>query len=297
MFRKETYIQRRNELKTKVQKGIILFFGNSESSMNYADNTYHFRQDSTFLYYTGLSQPDLALTIDLETGEEVLYGDNFGIDSIVWMGTQPSIAERAALAGISKTNAFSELSQTFLMAKKQNRTIHFIPPYRGETRIQLFELLGIHPSEIGKNASVELIKAVASQRNYKTNEEIAEIEKAANLTTDMHVAGMRLLKPGMNEAQIAAEVTKIALAANGNLSFPVIATINGQTLHNHFHGNIAQSGQLFLLDCGAETEMGYAGDMSSTFPVGAKFTSEQRVIYEIALASHQKAVSMLKPGI
>lgn len=297
MFKKETYINRRNKLSNDIGKGILLFLGNNESPMNYADNTFHFRQDSTFLYFFGVSHPNLAAIIDCESGEEVVYGDDYTIDDIVWMGKQPTIADRFAGVGITKTNPAGKLADDLKKAKAQGRKIHFLPPYRTENKIKLFELLDIKPAQQKEASSLEFVKAVIAQRNYKTPEEIAEIEKAVDVTADMHTEAMKMLRPGMKESEVAAEVQRIAEAAGGHISFPVIATINGQTLHNHYHGNTAQSGQLFLLDCGAETEMGYAGDMSSTFPVDKKFTTRQKEIYQVALNAHEAAISMLKPGV
>ena len=297
MFSKQTYIERRKVLREKVGSGVILLLGNSESPMNYADNTYHFRQDSTFLYYTGIQHPELALVIDCESGKEILIGDNYTIDDIVWMGQQPTIEQRALEVGISSTADSNTLGSIVLNAVKGERRVHFLPPYRPDNKIKLMDLLKIHPMQLNNSASVELIMAIVSQRNIKTAEEIIEIEKAVNTTVEMHLAAMRMVRPGITEAQVAAEVTRIAQSQNGNLSFPVIATINGQTLHNHYHGNTVVDGKLFLLDCGAETSMGYAGDMSSTFPTGKKFTTEQKEIYNIALAAHEKAISMLAPGV
>lgn len=297
MFSKETYINRRSKLKIDIDKGVLLFLGNNESPMNYADNTFHFRQDSNFLYFFGVSHPNLAAVIDCETGEEIVYGDDYTIDDVVWMGKQPTIADRFSGVGIVKTKPLSNLAGDLHHIKAQRRKIHFLPPYRPENQIKLFELLGIAPVQQQETSSLEFVKAVISQRNYKTEEEVVEIEKAVDITADMHIAAMKMLRPGMKESEIAAEVRRIAEAAGGHISFPVIATINGQTLHNHYHGNTAQSGQLFLLDCGAETEMGYAGDMSSTFPVDQKFTDRQKEIYQVALNSHEAAIRMLKPGV
>jgi len=297
MFNKKTYIKRREQLKNQVGDGLILLMGNSESPMNYTDNTYHYRQDSSFLYFTGISHPDLVSVFDCDSGQEILFGDDYTIDDVVWMGQQPSIASKAALCGISETQSLSMLQGKLELAKSQGRKIHFLPVYRHDNKIRLFEWLNIHPSKIKEEASLDLIRAIIAQRNYKSEEEIVEIEKAVNTSVDMHIAAMRMAKPGMQESEIAAEVTRIAQAAGGHLSFPVIATINGQTLHNHYHGNKIKEGQLFLLDTGAETAMGYAGDLSSTFPVSAKFTSTQKEIYNICLAGHEAAIDMLKPGI
>lgn len=297
MFKKETYISRREKLKKQIGNGIILLLGNSESPMNYPDNTFHFRQDSSFLYFTGINHPDLVAIFDCESGKEIIFGDEYTIDHIVWMGQQTTIASKAVSCGIKETQPLSTLQQKLDEAKTMGRKIHFLPVYRHDNKIRLFEWLNVHPSKVGEQASIELIKAVVNQRNYKSDEEVVEIEKAVNTSVDMHVAAMRMTRPGLLEAEIAAEVTRVAQAAGGQLSFPVIATINGQTLHNHYHGNHIKEGQLFLVDAGAETAMGYAGDLSSSFPVSAKFTNEQKDIYTICLAGHEAAIAMLKPGI
>ncbi|KAA3611052.1 MAG: aminopeptidase P family protein [Calditrichaeota bacterium] len=297
MFKKETYKSRRAQLKNQFHSGLLLFLGNDESPMNYADNTFHFRQDSTFLYYFGLDNPGLVGLIDLDNDKEIIFGDDLTIDDVVWMGSQPSIMERSEKVGISKTGSLNEMYDFLQQALTKNRKIHFLPAYRAEHQIKLFNWLKIPVNETNNNASIDLIVAVAEQRNIKSAEEIEQIEQAVSVTADMHFAAMRFAKPGMTEAQVAAKVHEVALADGGNLSFPIIATINGQTLHNHYHGNTIKDGDLFLLDAGAENELHYAGDMSSTFPVSAKFTERQKEIYQIALDAHNAAINALKPGI
>ena len=297
MFSKETYIQRRSRLRKELGSGIILLLGSDESPMNYADNTYHFRQDSNVLYFSGISHPEIALVLDVDQEKDILFGDDYTIDHIVWMGQQPKMSERAARSGMHETNPISKLKSYLEEAKQKGRKIHFTPPYRPENKIKLFHLLGILPDESKKASSLDLVKAIVAQRNYKSKEELDQIEMAVNITVDMHLAAMRMARPGMKESVIAAEMERIALAAGGKISFPVIATINGQTLHNHYHGNTLVEERMFLLECCAETPMGYAGDMSSTFPVGKRFTEKQKEIYQVALDSHEKAISLLKPGI
>jgi Xaa-Pro aminopeptidase len=293
MFQKSTYIKRRKELKEKVGKGLILFFGNDESPMNYTDNTYHFRQDSTFLYYFGIQHPGMAAVIDIDNNKETIFGDDFTIDDIVFMGPKPTIAERAEQCGVANVQATSTLGAILSNSKQAAQTIHFLPLYRPENKIKLQELIGIAPAEVATKFSVDLVKAVVSQREIKTAEEIVELEKAVDISVDMHVAAMKFAKPGMTEAQVTAEIHKIALAANGNISFPIIATKNGQTLHNHFHGNTINEGDLFLIDAGFENQMCYAGDLSSTIPVSKTFTTLQKEIYQLALDSHQAAINAL----
>ncbi len=290
MFQKEIYIERRKVLKEKVGEGLILLFGNDESSMNYADNTYHFRQDSTFLYYFGIQHPGLAAVIDIDNDKEIVFGNDYTIDDIVWMGPQPTIADRASQCGVSTVFPMRELASLVEKSKK----IHFLPLYRPENKIKLMELIDVAPKDVANTYSLELVKAVVSQREIKSAEEIEQLHQAVNVSVDMHVAAMKFARPGMTEAQVTAEIHKVALAAGGNIAFPIIATKNGQTLHNHFHGNTIKDGDLFLVDAGYENELSYSGDLSSTFPVSKKFTPEQKEIYEISLAGHEAAISALE---
>ena len=297
MFQAEIYVQRRKVLCEEIGSGLILFWGNDESPMNYPDNTYHFRQHSSFLYYYGIDFPSLAAVIDIDSQHQIIFGDDYTIDDIVWMGPQPTIAERARLSGIEETQPTVKLYTILKEAQASRKVIHFLPPYRPENKIKLLRFLNIRPDQININASPKLVKAVISQREIKSAEEISEIEKAVNLSVDMHVAAMKFVRPGMTEAQVAAKVYEVALAQNCNVSFPIIATINGQTLHNHSRHNILKEGDLFLLDAGAESQLHYAGDLSSTFPVSKKFTEIQKQIYLVSLKAHEAAVSAIAPGV
>jgi Xaa-Pro aminopeptidase len=297
MFPRQTYESRRSTLISRFDGGLLLLLGNSESPMNYADNCYPFRQDSTFLYYLGLDQPDLAAVMDVDAGTTVLFGDELTIDHIVWMGDLPSLASRAERVGVTDTRPRGELAELLGRAVTAGRAVHFLPPYRGETKLQLQHLLALAPEEVSQEASVTFIQAVVAQRAHKSAEEVEEIERAVATSVGMHEAAIRMIRPGMREMDIAAAVESMALAAGGRVAFPVIATINGQTLHNHFHGNTLSEGDLFLLDTGAETAMGYAGDLTTTFPVSPRFSQRQKAIQEIVLGAYDAAVAALAPGV
>ena len=297
MFNADIYRRRRKILCEKVQSGLILMLGNDESPMNYTDNTYPFRQDSSFLYYFGIDIPGLAAIMDIDNQKEILFGDDYTIDDIVWTGPQPTVADRAALAGVAESQPMVKLYTILKEAQASRKAIHFLPPYRPGNKIKILRLLNIRPDQVNLHASQELTKAVISQREIKSDEEIAEIEKAVNLSVDMHVAAMQTTRPGILEAQVAARVHEVAHAADCDISFPIIATINGQTLHNHYHGNVIKKGDLLLLDAGAETKMHYAGDLSSTFPVDTNFTSAQKEIYLANLLAFDAAVSAVSAGV
>lgn len=296
MFSAETYVARRKALMERVGSGIIVLLGNDEAPMNYRDNTYRYRQDSTFLYYFGLNHADLSAVMDCDSGTVTVVGDELTIDHIVWMGTQPTLKARSEAVGVGHTVPAASLKGTVREALSKNRVVHFLPPYRDTHTLKLARLLGMPIDNIESAASLDLVRAVVDQRNIKTAEEIEELDRAVSVSTDMHLAAYRMVRPGLNEAEVAAEVQRVAQAAGGDISFPIIATINGQTLHNHYHGNTLKSGDLFLLDAGAETPMGYAGDLSSTMPVDPTFTERQKEIYNIALDAHNAAIAQLKPG-
>ncbi|MDR1783407.1 MAG: aminopeptidase P family protein [Dysgonamonadaceae bacterium] len=295
MFAKETYINRRNILKKAVNSGLLLFLGNDECGINYEDNTYDFRQDSTFLYFFGLPLPNLSAIINIDDDETIIFGDDVSIDNIVWSGKLPSVSELSAKTGVMKTFPSAELKQYLAKAAAKKQTIHFLPPYRAEHKLKLQFLLNLFPDE--QNPSTVFIKAVVNQRLYKSKEEIAEIDKACIISADMHIAAMKAVQVGMKECEIAAIIAETAIANGGRLAFPTIATINGQTLHNHHYGNTVPKDALFLVDAGAETEMGYAGDLSSTIPSGKRFTRRQKDVYDIQVASHLAAVEALRPGV
>ena len=295
MFAKETYVQRRAGLKKAVGQGLLLFLGNDEQGLNYEDNTFRYRQDSSFLYYFGLNFAGLNAVIDIDEDREIIFGDELSIDYIVWMGTQPTLHEKAAAVGITETRPSDQLMAYLHHAIQQGRTIHYLPPYRPEHKLKLMDWLGLPPAN--QEGSVPFIRAVVKQRNHKSAEEIAEIERACDITADMHIAATRFIRPGMYEYEVVAEMNHVAESHNCELSFATIATINGQTLHNHYHGNRIEEGQLFLIDAGAELPSGYCGDMSSTIPVSKTFTPRQRAVYEIQNAMHLESVKALRPGI
>ncbi len=297
LISKETYLRRRARLKKDLGSGLLLFLGNAEVGMNYADNTYKFRQDSTFLYFFGIDNPDLAAIIDIDEDREVVFGNELTIDDIVWTGTLPTLKERASAFGISDTRPMAELKTYINIARAKGQPVHFLPPYRGDHRVWLWELLSVEPAAQTAQASVPFIKAIVSQRNYKDEEEIRLIEESVDLSTEMHLAAYRTVRPGIHESQVAAAVEEVACRHGNALAFPTIATVQGQVLHNHGFIHDLKDGDIFLLDAGAETRTHYAGDLSSSMPVGERFTDRQAEVYNIHLRSFWAAVDKLQVGV
>jgi Xaa-Pro aminopeptidase len=297
MFPSSIYKDRRNRLKNEVKGGLILFPGNQEVSFNYPANTYSFRQDSSFLYFFGLDQPDLAGVMDLDTGRDILFGNDVEIGDIIWMGKQPSMKDRGEQIGVEETFPMSNLADTLQSALASGRKIHYLPPYRGETVIQLSELLGIPLSGIRQQASEALIKGVVKLRMKKDQLEIQEMESMVDVAYLMHTTAMKMARPGTIEKEIAGTIEGIALSYGCGVSFPVILTINGQTLHNHYHGNMLMLNKMLVIDAGAESEYHYASDITRTVPVGGEFSQRQREIYDIVLTANMAAIEAVKPGV
>lgn len=297
LFSKSTYVERRNELKKLVGSGLIVLFGNNDSPANYPSNTYKFRQDSSFLYYFGLHRNGLVGVIDVDNDREYLVGDEIDIEDIVWYGSVTSVAEMAEMTGVARTAAMRELPAIVESAKAQGEEVHFLPPYRFDNQIQIMDLLGIHPLQQKAAASLKLIAAVVKMRTTKTEEEIAELERAAEIGYEMHTTAMRLCRPGITEQYIGGMVDGIANAYGCMVSFQTIATQHGEVMHGNPSPAKLEAGRLMLVDAGAETNENYCSDNTRTTPVSGVFTQKQKDIYNIVVECHDHVLEVAKPGV
>ncbi len=297
MFKKETYIARREQLRKDIGHGIIILPGNHEAPCNYPDNTYWFRQDSTFLYFFGLQREDLVGVLDCDTGRDYIFANDYDIDDVIWTGPLPSVADLAASVGVGHSGTLKELQDFCTKAIKEGRRVSYLPPYRADITQQLSTLLGIRYESIVPFASHQLVLACVKQRSIKSAEEIAEIEKAIATAYNMHTQAMKHAFPGRYEYELAAIMQGEAWRGNGPLSFPIIMTIHGETLHNHDHNNQLVEGRMVVMDAGCETPMNYCSDITRSVPVGGHFNTRQRDIYQIVLNANLEAIRVSRPGI
>lgn len=298
MFSKETYVSRRKRLKELVGSGIIVLFGNNESPANFPANGYYpFRQDSAFLYYFGLNRDGLVGVIDIDEDTETLVGNDVEIEDIVWLGFVSTVHDMARSVGVANTAPMKSLQIICNNALRQKRKIHFLPPYRYDTKLQIFDLLGIHPNQQKEAASVALIKAVVKMRSTKEDQEIDQIEKACAIGYKMHTTAMRLAKPGLTEKYIGGQVDGVAHSYGSMVSFPTIFTQHGEIMHGIPSWNELEDGRLVLCDAGAENRMNYCSDNTRTYPVNGKFSQRQLEIYSIVEACHDHALEVAKPGV
>ena len=298
MFDKKTYVSRRAKLKELVKNGIIILFGNNESPCNYPSNGYYpFRQDSSFLYYFGLNRDGLVGVIDIDNNTETLVGNDIDIEDIVWYGSVDSVRDMADSVGVAETAPMKSLKTICNDAMRQKRRIHFLPPYRYDIKLQIFDLLGIHPGQQKESASMELINAVVKMRSTKEQQEIEELERAATIGYKMHTTAMRLTKPGLTEKYIGGQVDGVAHSYGAMVSFPTIFSQHGEIMHGNPSMAVLESGRLALCDAGAETINNYCSDNTRTYPVDGKFTQRQLEIYSIVEACHDYVLDVAKPGV
>lgn len=297
LFNKETYTNRRLRLKSQVKEGIIVLFGNNESPVNYPNNSYKFRQDSSFLYFYGQHREGLVGVIDIDNDKEYLIGNDIDIEDIIWCGSVDSVADMASQCGVANSAPMGFLSELIQDAQNKGRKIHFLPPYRHDQMIQIMDLTGIHPYQQREKASLELIMAVVNQRAVKTPEEIAEIERACAIGHEMHITAMKMCRPGITEQEIAGTISGIAASKGCIVSFPAILTMHGEIMHGYPSTRPLEAGRLMLCDAGAETNENYSSDHTRTTPISGKFTSKQKDIYSIVETCHDYAIGMAKPGV
>ena len=298
MFSKQTYINRRNELKKLVGSGVVILFGNNESPANFPANGYYpFRQDSSFLYYFGQQRDGLVGVIDIDNDIETLIGDDIDIEDIVWYGSVDSVHDMAEQVGVSNSAPMKTLKTICNDAMRNHRKIHYLPPYRADIKIQIFDLLGIHPNQQKESASIDLIKAVVKMRSTKTQEEIDELERAAVIGYKMHTTAMRLTKPGVTEKFIGGQVDGVANSYGSMVSFPTIFSQHGEIMHGNPSMAELESGRLVLCDAGAETLEHYCSDNTRTYPVNGKFTERQLNIYKVVEECHDQVLQLARPGV
>lgn len=297
MFEKDVYVSRRNRLQATVKNGLILIPGNSDSPMNYPANTFHFRQDSTFLYFFGIDLQGLAGVIDIDNNRQILFGNDYTLDDIIWMGPQSSLVSKAERIGVPEVLPFSKLFDMVGSAIRQGRRVHFTPPYRGENVLLISELLGVSYKRVHDYSSNELILACIELRSIKEPNEIEEMEGHMEVAYRMHTTAMRMAQPGISEQEVAGAIEGISMSGGGMVSFPVICSVRGEILHNHYHGNMLRQGDLLLVDAGSESPLHYATDHTRTIPVGGAFTQQQKDIYQVVLDANNAAREATLPGV
>lgn len=297
MFEDSVYIARRKALRDRFGTGVLLFIGNVDAPMNYAQNCYPFRQDSSFSYFFGLRQPGLAALIDIDANSEAIFGNEHDLNAEIWTGAHEALDDQSARAGCPGLKPYAELASLLQQASWQARTVHFLPAYRVETVAELSRLLCKSVDEIERGASLELIHAVVGLRQIKGSAEVAQIEIALGISDEMHRAAMRAAKPGVLEREVVAEMRRVLCRRGSAEAYGSILTKRGEVLHNLSYDLRLEEGDLVVNDSGATSPLDYASDITRTLPVGGRFNARQRELYALLLEAQQAGIDAMRPGV
>jgi Xaa-Pro aminopeptidase len=284
-----TLHNRRQRLATLIDFPVILWSGNP-NARNFPANVFPFRASSHFLYFTGLSVPNTA--IRLESGKLELFMDNPQPESALWHGEMPHREEIAQVIGADVARPMAEL-------QLYSQGAATIAVQDAATWTQQSQLLNrwILPQQPPQGIDLELAKAIISLRLIHDKSALTELRKAAAVTVEAHTAGMAAATSAHIEAEVRGAMEKVIIAHNMATSYNSIVTVHGEVLHNEHYYHPLQPGDLLLADVGAETEMGWAADVTRTWAVSGKFSSTQRDIYNVVLAAHDGCIAKVSPGV
>ena len=284
-----TLKNRRIKLSILTNNPAILWSGKA-LSRNFPANQYPFRPSSHFLYFAGISLENAA--IRLEQGKLELFYDNPTPAASLWHGELPTREEIAELMGADQAYPLDELASKSEYAAT-------IPVQDFATYQQQCQLLQrtIPPSNRLTGIDLELATAIIKLRLSHDAGAIAEIKKSVAVSIKAHQAGIQATATAQTEAEIRSAMERVIIAHDMSCAYNSIVTVQGEVLHNEQYHNKLTPGDLLLADVGAENSLGWASDITRTWPVSGKFSPTQRAIYDVVLAAHDNCIAQMKPGV
>lgn len=281
--------QRRQKLASLIDFPVILWSGSS-ISRNYPALKFPFRASSHFLYFAGLPLENAA--IRLESGKLELFLDDALPSSTLWHGEMPKRAEIAELIGADADFPMAQLK----LLTANAATIAVQDSLIQSQQSQMLDR-PLTPSKSPAGIDLELTKAIISLRLTQDAASFVELRAAAAVTVEAHKAGMAATRKAQIEAGVRAAMESVIISQNMTTAYPSIVTVHGEVLHSEHYHNALQTGDLLLADVGAETSMGWAADVTRTWPVSGKFSPTQRAIYDLVLAAHDACIDKISPGV
>jgi Xaa-Pro aminopeptidase len=286
----DTLRQRRQKLASLIDFPAMLWSGNT-SPRNFPANIFPFRASSHFLYFAGLPLPNAVIRLE-ESGKLELFMDDPKPSSALWHGEMPFREEIAQKIGADAVKPMVELE----LSVEGTATIAVQDAATWTQQSQLLDRL-VLPQIQPAGIDLELAKAIVTVRLTHDEAALSELRKAAAVTVKAHKAGMAATTNAKIEAEVRSAMEKVIIAHNMTTSYNSIVTVHGEVLHNEYYHHPLQPGDLLLADVGAETEMGWAADVTRTWAVSGKFSSTQRDIYDVVLAAHDACIAEIRPGV
>jgi Xaa-Pro aminopeptidase len=299
-----TFTERRARFAERIGAGIAIVPAAIERTRN-ADTHYEFRQDSDFFYLTGFDEPDGVLVVApaREAERDVLFLRPRDRSQEIWTGKRLGVEDAPARLGVTAAHSVEDLDEQLAKLLVGHDTLYYSLGRDEPFDRRVLQALERARWEVrrGGKAPQQIVEPgtiLHEMRLHKDAGEIETMRKAAAITRLGHIAAMRATKPGKHEYEIEA-VLEYEYHVNGAqaTAYPSIVAggDNATILHYSTNRDVLHDGTLVLVDSAAEYD-NYASDVTRTWPVGGRFTPEQRAIYEIVLRAQQAAIEDVRPG-
>lgn len=291
------YAERRRELLERLDTPLLLFSG-GHRPRNYADNHYPDRADSNFLFLFPAVEMDSAAFLDPADGQVTLFLRERTEFDALWEGPLPPFDEMRELVDVDDIREMDKLEDE-VTRLANGRPVHSVAVADSETTARARAITGLDLDVRDSNriAPDAVQVALSDLRIRKRGPEVEEMRRAGQVTGRAFARAMAATRPDETEHRIYGILEGEFLQGGGVPGYPSIVSVRGETLHNHSHANSMRSGDLLLVDAGAEVDSGYGADVTRVWPVNGKFTPEQRDVYSIVLAALRAATEAARPGV
>jgi Xaa-Pro aminopeptidase len=291
----DTLRQRRDRLAALVDFPVLLWSG-QRPARNFAANQYPFRASSHFLYFAGL--PLERAVIHLQHGRLTLFLDDPHPAGALWHGASPTRDAIASQIGADAAYSLAALPPQADTTSKWTTaaaTIGLFSPVR-ETQAKVLNR-PVASSNRSQGIDVQLAQAIVALRMSHDSTAVESIQSAVRATIAAHRAGMTATPQAQTEAGVRAAMEQVLIGQNMTTAYNSIVTVQGEVLHNEHYHHELKPGDLLLADVGAETQDGWAADVTRTWPVSGKFSGTQRDVYDVVLAAHDAAIGAMAIGV
>ncbi|MCC6955006.1 MAG: aminopeptidase P N-terminal domain-containing protein [Deltaproteobacteria bacterium] len=288
----EHFVSRRSLVARRHPNEVLLFFNHAEIPRTAYGINFPFRGNSHFLYLFGHLPPGTVGLIGPE-GAELFLRETSREDE-VWNGVGPTAEQTKADTGVERLHPVQALASRVAELTGGHKAPGTVPSVNPVTAAFQRSVLGSTPGLVGLNR--ELAETLIELRLHHDAEAIRELRCATAVTVDAHKAAARMIEPGVRTWEVLAALRSEVTRAGCAEAYLPIVTPNGEVLHPSMCEEVCREGDLLLIDYGAESPGGFAGDMTRTYPVG-RISTEKREAYELVLRVQREAIASVRPGV
>ncbi|AEL08461.1 aminopeptidase P N-terminal domain-containing protein [Xanthomonas campestris pv. campestris] len=299
------YARRRKQLMQMAGEQAILILPAAPERVRSHDTHYPYRQDSDFWYLSGFPEPEAVLVLvpGRKHGEAILFCRERDAEREAWDGPRAGQEGAVAQYGMDDAYPIDDVDEILPGLLEGRSRVYYHFGRDVDFDLKLIGWLKRVREQVRHGAQpphefLELGHLLHEQRLFKSRDEIALMQQAADISVRAHRAAMRLARPGVHEYQLQAEIEREFRAADAWPAYGSIVGTGSNACVLHYRANNARSrdGELVLVDAGAEYR-GYAADITRTFPVNGRFSAAQRALHDLVGAAQAAALAQAQPGI